>query len=264
VLLIAFIVPVIQLLLWAWASLGDLDARYFGYTARSLGLSGMAASIAVLLALCLAYANRQAPHLIAVIGTRIATIGYALPGPVLAVGLFVPLAVASTLLQDIAEAWFGSDALAPLLHGGLAALLLAYVGRFLAVAHSPVASNMLRVSPNLDEAARGMGIGPTGLVARIHMPLLRGGLLTGAILVFVDVMKEMPITLMMRPFGWDTLAVRIFEMTAEGEWQRAALPAVTLLLAGLAPVILLSRQLERQRAKAIPDPLGRELDVAGA
>jgi iron(III) transport system permease protein len=93
----------------------------------------------------------------------------------------------------------------------------------------------------MDEAARNLGSGGRDLLARVHLPLLRGGIATASVLVFVDIMKEMPITLMTRPFGWDTLAIRVFEMTSEGEWQRAALPAVTLVIAGLIPVLLLMR-----------------------
>lgn len=104
---------------------------------------------------------------------------------------------------------------------------------------------MQRITPSLDEAARSLGSNGLRLLRRVHLPILRGGLLTAATLVFVDVMKEMPITLMTRPFGWDTLSVRIFEMTSEGEWERAALPAVALVLAGLFPIMLLTKHANR-------------------
>jgi iron(III) transport system permease protein len=132
------------------------------------------------------------------------------------------------------------------LQASLFGLIVAYIGRFLAVAHNPVNANLMRVSPTLDDAARGMGRGPLGVIGRVHLPLVRGGLLTGAILVFVDVMKEMPITLMMRPFGFETLALRVYQMTAEGHWERAAVPALTLVLVGLVPVIMLTRRLEAE------------------
>ena len=104
---------------------------------------------------------------------------------------------------------------------------------------------MQRITRNQDNAARSLGLSTRQVLSRIHLPALRGGLLTAALLVFVDVMKEMPITLMTRPFGWDTLATRIFEMTSEGEWERAALPAVALVLAGLIPVVMLVRHSEK-------------------
>jgi iron(III) transport system permease protein len=103
---------------------------------------------------------------------------------------------------------------------------------------------MQRITRSQEEAARGMGLSGWRLFMRVHLPLLRGGIFSAAMLVFVDVMKEMPITLMTRPFGWDTLSVRVFEMTSEGQWERAALPAIALVIAGLIPVILLTRQAE--------------------
>ena len=133
----------------------------------------------------------------------------------------------------------------PLLQGSLMVMLTAYLIRFLAVAHSPIDSQMHRITRNVDEASRSLGISGSRLIARVHLPMLSGSLLTAATLVFVDVMKEMPITLMTRPFGWDTLAVRVFEMTAAGEWNRAALPAISLVLIGLVPVILLTRYRSR-------------------
>ena len=124
-------------------------------------------------------------------------------------------------------------------------MLIAYLTRFLAVSYNPIDSAMHRITPSIDEAARGFGLTGWAALRRVHLPILKGGIFTAASLVFVDVMKEMPITLMTRPFGWDTLAVRIFEMTSEGEWEQAALPAVTLVLAGLLPIIFFMRQAEK-------------------
>jgi len=119
--------------------------------------------------------------------------------------------------------------------------VVAYCCRFLAVAYAPVDSGVEQVKPSVVDAARSLGAGPGRLLRDIYLPLLRPGLITAFTIVLVDVMKEMPATLMMRPFGWDTLAVRIYTMTAEGQWERAALPAVTLILIGLVPVYLLIR-----------------------
>jgi len=120
--------------------------------------------------------------------------------------------------------------------------LIAYMVRFLAVAFGPIESSLERIRPSLYDSARSLGAGPRRIFQEIYLPLLRPGLLTAALFVLVDVMKEMPATLLLRPFGWDTLAVRIYEMTSEGEWERAALPAITLVLIGLLPVILLVRR----------------------
>jgi iron(III) transport system permease protein len=236
VLAVGFIIPVTQLLLWASEVVEqDLDVRYLGFFWHSLALAALAALLSGAVALLLSYSARQHPGLLLRITARIATIGYALPGAVLAVGVFIPVAWLDN--RFVAAGWVQS----PLLQGSLMIMLLAYLVRFLAVAHSSIESQMHRITRSVDEAARSLGVSGVSLIARVHLPMLRGGLLTAAALVFVDVMKEMPITLMTRPFGWDTLAVRVFEMTSGGEWNRAALPAVALVLAGLAPVVVLIR-----------------------
>jgi iron(III) transport system permease protein len=130
----------------------------------------------------------------------------------------------------------------PVLAGSLMALILAYGVRFMAVAHGPVDSSFERIKPTLWQAARSLGATNREILWLVSIPLLRTGLLSAGLLVLIEVMKEMPATLLLRPFGWDTLATRIFEMTSEGEWERAALPALTLVFAGLLPVILLVRR----------------------
>ena len=119
-------------------------------------------------------------------------------------------------------------------------MLLAYLVRFVAVGFGPIDSGLQRISRNVDEAARSLGTSTPQLLRRVHLPMLRSSLYTAFALAFVDIMKEMPITLMTRPFGWDTLAVRVFEMTSEGEWERAALPSLAIVLVGIIPVLLLS------------------------
>jgi iron(III) transport system permease protein len=198
----------------------------------------MAAAIAVVLALLLSLAQRLPGSLrtqmLQRFGTRLATLGYALPGSVLAVGILLVFTAVNNLLGLT-------------LIGTVTALVLAYLTRFLAVAHTPVESSLERVRPSLIEAARILGLRGPALLRQLYVPLLWPGMVTAALMVFVDVMKEMPATLILRPFGWDTLAVRVFQMTAEGQWQRAALPALTLLVAGLLPVILLLKNAVQQR-----------------
>ena len=242
----AFVIPLIQLCVWAFeASASDLDARYFEFLWHSLALGGLAAVVTAAVALTLSYsARRHRSGNFTRWLTRVATLGYALPGPVLAVGTFIPIA----WLDRHIGAWLHSslDINAPnLLQGTLLTMLMAYTVRFLAVSYNPIDGNMQRITRSVDDAARSLGVSGVAMLARVHVPILRGGLITGMLLVFVDVMKEMPITLMTRPFGWDTLAIRIFEMTSEGQWERAALPAVALVLAGLAPIALLTRYTER-------------------
>jgi iron(III) transport system permease protein len=236
---LAFALPALCLARWAWqvAPL-DLDARYVTYVLRTLSLAGMAAVACGALALVLGWSVRAGGGWPSRVAARVATLGYAVPGTVLAVGVVGALAAADL-------AWVALGAAEGLwLQGTFLALLLGYVARFLAVAHGPVEGGLARLRPSLAEAARGLGLGRLAVLARVQLPLLRAGIGTALLLVFVDVMKEMPITLMTRPFGWDTLAVRVFEMTAEGEWRRAALPALVITLAGLVPVMLLTRRID--------------------
>jgi iron(III) transport system permease protein len=241
VLLAALVLPLGTLVAWAVDHAGrDLDAGLAGYAARSVALGLAAAALVCTLGLLLGYAVRRRNDAATRTLARVATIGYALPGSVLAVGLFVPAAALNAALAAAAAtlgyAW-------PFyLQGTVAVLLLAYAVRFLAVGHAPIESHLGRIRPSLEDSARLLGATGWRLARRVHVPLLRAGLLTAATLVFVDVMKEMPITLMMRPFGWDTLAVRVFELTSEGEWRRAALPALAIVAAGLVPVAWLLRR----------------------
>lgn len=263
VLLAAFLAPLAQLVLWAAIEIErEVDASYWKYLLHSVTLAVLAALITVAAALPLAYAHRRSPGFLARAAIRIATLGYAVPGTVLAVGIFIPMAWLDGKLIAASKALSFNNGGA-ILQGTLAAMLLAYLVRFLAVGFGSVDSAMQRITRNIDDAAQALGRSTAAMVAKVHLPMLRGGLFTAATLVFVDVMKEMPITLMTRPFGWDTLAVRIFELTSEGEWERAALPAVALVVAGLVPIILLTRQArlpavaaERRAAQhrmAVPD-----------
>lgn len=240
VLAVAFLIPVTQLALWAREVIADdLDARYWAFAWHSVLLAGLGAAMVVTVALLLAYAGRQRPGVTMMWTQRIATIGYAFPGAVLAVGLFIPVAALDNWLIDVGERWFGFDG-TEILKGTLLVMLAAYLVRFLAVGFGPIDSGLNRITRNIDEAARNLGTSTAALLGRVHLPMLRASLLTAATLAFVDIMKEMPITLMTRPFGWDTLAVRVFEMTSEGEWERAALPALAIVVAGIIPIILLT------------------------
>ncbi|MBF0309744.1 MAG: iron ABC transporter permease [Magnetococcales bacterium] len=234
VFLLAFLLPMGQLLLWAGRRLTlDLDLRYGQLLLHTLLLGGIAALVTTAAALILGFANRR-PVPGGDAAVRLATLGYALPGSVLAVGVMLSF----TWIDRQLSGWVPGLVLT----GSVLGLLLAYGVRFLAVAHGPVESGLARIRPSLEEAARTLGARPNALLKDLYLPMLSPSLLTALPLVLVEVMKEMPATLLLRPFGWDTLAVRIFEMTSEGEWERAALPAVTLVLAGLGPVILLVRR----------------------
>jgi iron(III) transport system permease protein len=235
-----FLLPATAIARWAWQVAAiDLDARYLDYTLRTLSLAAMAASACLVLGLALGYAARLAGTRLTQVAARIATLGYAIPGAVLAVGVVSALGAVDAVWRKV----MGGEGL--WLQGTVLALLTGYVARFLAVAQAPIQGGFSRIRPSLEEAARSLGSSTREVVTRLHLPLLGAGIGTAALLVFVDVMKEMPITLMTRPFGWDTLAVRVFEMTAEGEWERAALPSLAIVIAGLLPVAILTWRLER-------------------
>jgi len=240
----AFAVPMLQIVRWAlsvWRT--DLNADYWGYAWNTLFLGLVTAAVCSVLALLLAWVRRRHADGLTRWTVRLAVLGYALPGVVLAVGVFVPIAWLDAQLM----AWlapFGVETLG-ILKGSLAAMLLALAARFLAVAFHASDSAMQRITRSQEDACASLGLTPWQTLRRLHLPLLRTGLLSAFLLVMVDVMKEMPITLMTRQFGWDTLAVRVFQLTSESLWDQAALPALAIVLVGVIPVVLLMRQTEK-------------------
>jgi iron(III) transport system permease protein len=241
-----FVIPVLQLIVWFWQrGRFDLDERYTALILHTLYLGAMAALITVSVALLLAFSRRLAPTRLMRSTVGVANLGYALPGSMLAVAIMLAFSYLDRELVIPLSSWLGGAG-KPVLLGSLSALLLAYMIRFMAVAYGPLENSLARIRPSLPEASRSLGVSGAGLFFKVYLPLLVPGALSAALLVFVDVLKEMPATLLMRPFGWDTLSVRVFEMTSEGEWARAALPALTLVLVGLLPVILLIRRSARR------------------
>jgi len=245
VLAIAFLLPALQLLAWSLEIFHiEFDGRYLALLGHSLLLGLVAATLIAAVALLLAYAGRRHQDRLTHGLIRVATLGYAMPGTVLAVGIFIPLTWLDNQLISLARNVLHAE-VNQLLQGTIVIMILAYLIRFLAAGFKAIDGAMNRVTVNIDEASRLMGLRGIRLLCKVHLPMLRGGLFTALTLAFVDVMKEMPITLMTRPFGWDTLAVKIFELTSEGEWERAALPALALLATGLLPIVLLMRQADR-------------------
>lgn len=245
VLLIAFIIPVTQLFIWGLSNISyDLDIRYLNLLKNSLLLGVIAAAITTIVGILLSYGSRFHKNFINFISVRISTLGYALPGAVLAVGIFIPFAWLDNKVISLLNNTFNINS-GLIFNGTLFTVITAYIIRFLAVAYSSVDSAFQRIAVSIDESVRSMGLSKIILLKKIHLPLIKNGIFTALILVFVDVMKEMPITLMTRPFGWDTLAVRIFELTSEGEWQKAALPAIAIVIAGLIPIKLLMKHSDK-------------------
>ncbi len=243
VLAIAFVIPLLQLFYWLLTSdRNDFDDRYWSLIRNTLSLGAIAAFLTVSVALLMVLARRLQPMRRVRSAVALANLGYALPGSVLAVGIMFAFSFADNQLLVPLQGWFGVEEPRPWLLGSLFALLLAYLIRFMAVASGPIDTSLARIRPALPEAAHSLGHSGFSVFWRVYLPLLVPGLLSAGLLVFVDVLKEMPATLLMRPFGWDTLAVRIHSLTAEGDWPRAAPPAITLVATGLLPVIILIRR----------------------
>lgn len=253
VLALAFVIPIVQLTVWSlevWRE--ALDARWWGFAWNTVKLGATTAAVATALSLWLAWVRRHHADVATSWTVRLAVVGYAFPGVVLAVGVFVPIAWLDNLLIAVLRP-FGFEGV-QILKGSLATMLLALAARFMAVAFHATDSAMQRITRNQEDACASLGLNTWETLGRLHLPLLRGGLLTAFLMVMVDVMKEMPITLMTRSFGWDTLAVRVFQLTSESMWEHAALPALAIVLVGLLPVALLVSQTEHGTGGSMPAP----------
>jgi iron(III) transport system permease protein len=207
--------------------------------ANTVLLATIAASLAVALGLVIAYAVRitRTPGMGAL--ARLASLGYAIPGTIFAVGMLAPLAAFDNALDDVMRRTLGVST-GLLLSGSGVALVLAYVGRYLAVACGGIEAGFEKVSPHLDMAARNLGRTSTETVREIHLPLLRPAIGAAVLLVFVDTMKELSATLLLRPFNFDTLATLVYEQASRGLFEEGALAALAIVAAGLGPVILLA------------------------
>ena len=243
--LLGFVVPAAELLRLNMI-VGDpmWGPRFFEFARNSLLLAGATAVLLVAMAVFLGYARRLQGGPVIGAALNLASFGYAIPGAVIAVGVLVPMAAFDNALDALMRAWFGVST-GLLLTGTIFALIFAYAVRYLAVALKTVEAGFTRIAPSMDEAARALGAGPARTLWRIHLPLLRPGLLTAAVFVFADVMKELPATLIVRPFNFDTLAVRAFRLASDGRLEQAATAALVIVAVGLVPVILLCRGMNR-------------------
>ncbi len=249
---LGFAVPACLLLDLSFASGDPMPfAAFMTYAGNSIQVAGLAALLAVAAAVTLGYAARLAAGPLTIGAARIASMGYAIPGSVIAVGVLVPLAWFDNRLDAFMKAAFGVST-GLLLTGSIAALLLAYVVRFIAVAYHSTDAGLARVTPAMDGASRSLGRSPFSTLTAVHAPLLRGSLLTGGLLVFVDVLKELPATLLVRPFNFETLATRTWRLAADERLAEASTAALAIVLAGVLPVILLSGRIARSRPGSRP------------
>ena len=256
-ILIGLVLPVVILATRALEGTTDLTAEQFvGAAGSSFLLAGIAGAITVGIALFLVYAARLSGNdrgaksaRVVSAASWVTSFGYALPGVVLAVGILIPFGALDNFVDGRMRDWFGIST-GLILSGTVAALTFAYVVRFLTLAQGTVDSGLARVTPHIDMAARTLGAGPGTVLTRVHLPMIRGSLVTALILVFVDCMKELPATLLLRPFNFETLATLTYNYASLEQIEDAAMPALSIALLGLIPVILLSRAISSGQ----PDP----------
>lgn len=249
--------------LWCWglvlAGFGlpfvillDYGVRYFElswtpefvrFAGNSLAISALTALLAMGIALLLGFFRRLDGGTKSLLPLRIAAMGYAMPGTVLAIGVLVPLTALDFAINDLAE-WLGHQGPGLLLTGTITAIVFGYLVRFVAIAIGSVESSMGKISPSLDMAARSLGQGDGGMLRRVHLPLVRRGLFAGAMLVFIESMKELPAALLLRPFNFDTLATHVYQFVSDEMLERGALGAIVIVLVGLLPLIWVNRSLD--------------------
>jgi iron(III) transport system permease protein len=241
-----FFLPTIILVNLAWGAEQLLfTPRYLAFLQHSLTLAGIAAVLTVGAAIALGFNVRLLPTAGAQIALRIAGIGYAVPGGVIAIGILFPFAAFDNALDAFMEANFGIDT-GLLITGSIWLMVAAYMVRFMAVALNTYESGLATVNTNIDAVARTLGHGPVPMLRRVHVPILRPSILTALLIVFVDVMKELPATLILRPFNYDTLAVQAHRLAADERLAEAAVPSLVIGAVGLLPVALLCWSLGRE------------------
>ena len=246
--LLGFIVPAAILLKWALRDARWEGASFLSLMWNSFYLAFLAAVIAVTTALVLGYAKRTARTRPVRLSVDVSGLGYAIPGAIIAVGVIVPLAWLDHRLIGVVRFLSGEE-MGLLLSGTIVALLFAYTVRFLAVSLGAVQAGLEKIKPTLVYAARSLGRRPAEVLRQIHVPLLRSTVLTALLIVFVDVLKELPATLILRPFNFNTLAVRAYELASDERLADASVPSLMIVLVGIGPVILSSRTISHDHSR---------------
>lgn len=245
-LLVGFIVPIWQLIIWAIQTHAQLfEASFWALVKNTFSLAMITAILALLLALVLAYSHRIVANKLTALARQVASLGYAVPGVVIAVGTLVPLAK----LDNQVDAWFRAQfdfSTGLLISGTIAALVIAYLVRFMSVSLRTVESGLENIKQNMDQVALSLGHSPLNVLRLVHVPIIRRSLLTAILIVFVDVMKELPATLILRPFNFNTLAVRAYELASDERLADAAMASLTIVIVGLIPVIVLTKAITRK------------------
>ncbi|MGR3971405.1 ABC transporter permease [Shewanella sp. 1180_01] len=243
-LLLAFLLPFGIILSYAIGYFEQSwDESFWQLSLNSLSLGLITSLICCLIALLLMFVRRISPRPSDALPSRLASTGYALPGTVLAIGVLVPLTMLDFAINDLADL-LGLDGPGLILTGSVVALIFAFCVRFVAIAIGSVESSYKRISPSLDMVSLTMGQGPRQLLQRVHLPLLGKGLFAGALLVFIESMKELPAALLLRPIGFENLATYVFQFVSDEKLEHGALAAIVIVLVGLVPLIYLNRSLE--------------------
>ena len=239
-----FLIPALQLLYWSLFK-AEHGHNFLELAWNSFSLAFMAAIIATILAIVLSYAKRlYAKNPVIHSSINISSLGYAMPGTIIAIGIIVPFAWFDQQLINWAKSLFNID-IGLILSGTLIALLFAYTVRFLAVAFGAVDSGLQKIKPSLDDAARSLGKTPQNVLKLVHLPLLYGPVLTAILIVFVDVLKELPATLILRPFDFNTLSIRAYELASDERLIDAAPASLLIVLVGIIPVIILNKSIQK-------------------
>jgi iron(III) transport system permease protein len=239
---LGFLLPAAILGNLAWGGEGArFGARLAALVGNSFSIAGLTALLTVALALLMAYAARLTRSPLVAGANRAASLGYALPGAVIAVGVLVPLGRFDNLAGDWLEQALGLE-VGLLLTGSVVALVYAYVVRMLAVALQTTEAGLSKITPSMEDAARSLGATPAAALARVHVPLLASSLAAAALLVFVDVLKELPATFALRPFNFDTLAIEAYNLAKDERLAEAAAPSLVIVAVGLLPVLLVTKR----------------------
>lgn len=247
---LGFVIPGLTLGIYAWEYFDESwNPEFVRNTLNSLFLSGAAALTTLLIGVTLAYSRRLHNTRGMQVLMRLSSLGYAMPGAVLAVGVIVPLAGFDNWVDSLMRDYFGVST-GLLLSGSAFAIVFAYTVRFLAVSAGSVESALQKITPSMDMASRSLGNSPGKTLVKVHLPMLRGTLITAALVVFVDCMKELPATLILRPFNFETLATYVYQFASDERLYHSALPALIIVLAGIIPIILMSRSISNTRSIA--------------
>ncbi|MCY4383151.1 MAG: iron ABC transporter permease [Nitrospinae bacterium] len=245
-----FIVPSCILGYYAWGFYEESISRdFYSILSNSLVLSTLSATLSVVAGIYLAYAVRLKDNKLLKSTARFASIGYAVPGAVLAVGVLIPMGKMDVFIQGFLNNTFGISS-GLFFSGTITAVSYGYLARFLALSYGTMEASLMRITPNMDGAARTLGLGPARTLKRIHIPMIRGGILAAAILVFVDTMKELPMTIILRPFNFETLATQVHQLATDELLEESALGSLSIVAAGLLPVVYLSRTIRDARPGA--------------